>query len=32
MAKSEVWSDEALKDLIEISLFTLKLWGPKIVD
>ena len=32
MSISEIWADEAISDLIEISQFTMELWGPKIVD
>ena len=32
MAISEVWAEEAVKDLLEITEFTLNLWGPEIVD
>lgn len=31
MSRPEIWSDSAISDLIEISQFTLRLWGAKVV-
>lgn len=32
MLKPEIWSDDAVQDLFEISQFTLDLWNAKIVS